>query len=222
MAQSDLQWLKQASRIDVTASAIARHTIPEHELKLLHNQKEYRMITLGNRKEVFQNDIDPSYLINLIEKINLTSHEFKVVSRRPHLTMEIPILFNKEDSLESAEIKSIYMSLAFPSIIDYMKKYNLSGTSSIRHLITVSKLESNNPQPAHVDNKVGVNSFLAMLYINDDYQDGDIYFPDNNISYKPKPGDLVIYPGEVKHGVKASIGNPRYTIGYGLANIDSE
>ena len=35
MAQSVLQWLKQASKIDVTASAIARHTIPEHELKLL-------------------------------------------------------------------------------------------------------------------------------------------------------------------------------------------
>jgi hypothetical protein len=177
------------------------------------------MITISDKIEVFENKIDTNYLINLIEKVNETSHPFKVVERRPHLTMDLPMLFNKEDSLESAEIKAFYMSLAFPSIIDYIKKYNLPGLSSAREEITVSKLHSYSPQLPHVDSNFGTNCFLAMLYINDDYEGGELFFPDHDISYKPKPGDLVIYSGDFKHGVKASIGNPRYTIGYGLADI---
>ena len=52
-----------------------------------------------------------------------------------------------------------------------------------------------------------------VVYINDDYEGGEIYYPDQNIVYKPKRGDLIIHSSEdfCKHGVKEIIFGTRYS-----------
>ena len=179
------------------------------------------MLQLADQIEVFQNTIDVDYIIDLIEKTNINSYPFESVKRRPHLTMEMPIVFDKQDSFESAEIRSFFISLAFPKMTDYIKRHNLKNMSSIKDVVTVSKLSNNMPMDVHVDTKAGVENFLITLYINEDYGGGEIFFPDHNIFYKPKAGDLVMYPGKFKHGVMPSSGSPRYSIAYGVANRSS-
>ncbi|MFM0069328.1 2OG-Fe(II) oxygenase [Paraburkholderia aspalathi] len=56
--------------------------------------------------------------------------------------------------------------------------------------------------------------YASLLYLNDDYEGGNIYFPKENFFPQVQPGDLVLFPGTLDylHGVtKVTIGT-RYTI----------
>jgi hypothetical protein len=57
------------------------------------------------------------------------------------------------------------------------------------------------------------NDIATLVYLNDDYTGGDIYFPKYDISYKPKPGDLLCFPDnpDYVHGVKTIESGTRYT-----------
>ncbi len=57
--------------------------------------------------------------------------------------------------------------------------------------------------------------FATVIYLNDDYAGGEIYWPNQNISHLPKTGDLAIFPGtrEFLHGVRKVTEGTRYTIG---------
>jgi hypothetical protein len=55
--------------------------------------------------------------------------------------------------------------------------------------------------------------YTGLIYINDDYTGGEIYFPNVDLSLKPKAGTLVIFPGTLDylHGVKI-VGGLRHTL----------
>tara|TARA_Y100000287_G_scaffold171762_1_gene158441 strand:- start:1258 stop:1797 length:540 start_codon:yes stop_codon:yes gene_type:complete len=54
----------------------------------------------------------------------------------------------------------------------------------------------------------------GVIYLNDDYQGGETYFPNQNIKIIPKKGKLVLFPSnlEYKHGVTQVIAGDRYTM----------
>ena len=54
----------------------------------------------------------------------------------------------------------------------------------------------------------------AIIYLNNDFEGGELYYPNLHIVVKPEPGLLAIHPGTLKylHGVKPVIGNTRYTL----------
>ena len=56
--------------------------------------------------------------------------------------------------------------------------------------------------------------FGSVLYINNDYQGGEIHYPHLGMSIKPKPGMLAVHPGtlEFLHGVRPVTDGVRYTI----------
>lgn len=37
--------------------------------------------------------------------------------------------------------------------------------------------------------------YAALLYLNDDYEGGEIYFPQYDLHIKPESGDLIFFPG---------------------------
>lgn len=53
----------------------------------------------------------------------------------------------------------------------------------------------------------------TLLYLNDDYEGGEIYFPDYDIYIKPKAGDLVTFPDNPNfvHGVRPISSGVRFT-----------
>jgi hypothetical protein len=57
------------------------------------------------------------------------------------------------------------------------------------------------------------NDIATLVYINDDYEGGEIYFVDHDISIKPKKGDLIAFPDnpDFIHGVRPIISGTRYT-----------
>lgn len=56
-------------------------------------------------------------------------------------------------------------------------------------------------------------AFSMITYINDDYEGGEIHFPNHNISLKPAAGSLVMFPSQEPylHEVKEVISGDRYT-----------
>ena len=67
----------------------------------------------------------------------------------------------------------------------------------------------------HIDD-VGTiyNHISSVLYLNDNYEGGEIFFPQHDITVKPLQGDLICFPGNLnyKHGVKKVDSGFRYTM----------
>ena len=70
--------------------------------------------------------------------------------------------------------------------------------------------------PLHNDS--GINNYFhyrkyaSLLYLNDDYDGGEICIPELNFKHKPKAGQLVSFPGiKYSHSVNKIERNPRYT-----------
>lgn len=86
----------------------------------------------------------------------------------------------------------------------------LSGLATIQRMQPGVELKSHTDQ--HTDPSI---NYATIIYINDDYVDGELFFPNLDISLRPKPGDLLFFPGDEKHehGVKhVGEGPIRYVI----------
>lgn len=53
----------------------------------------------------------------------------------------------------------------------------------------------------------------SLFYINDDYEGGELYFPYQNVQFKPKRGSAYFFPGDMNyvHGVTEILSGFRYT-----------
>jgi len=53
----------------------------------------------------------------------------------------------------------------------------------------------------------------SIIYLNDDYEGGELFFPKYDIFIKPKPGTLIFFPSTnmYAHGVTAVVSGVRYT-----------
>jgi hypothetical protein len=76
---------------------------------------------------------------------------------------------------------------------------HLSGFATIQRMQFGVELKSHTDQ--HTDPSI---QYAAILYLNDDYVDGELIFKNNDLQLRPKPGSLLIFPGneEFEHGVK--------------------
>ena len=54
----------------------------------------------------------------------------------------------------------------------------------------------------------------GLFYLNDDYEGGELYFKNQEIEFKPKPGAAYFFPGDIEysHGVKEITDGIRYVI----------
>ena len=99
------------------------------------------------------------------------------------------------------------LELADPSL-------ELAGFGTLQRMQAGVELKSHTDQ--HTDPSI---RYAAILYINDDYKDGTLFFKNKeNSDLRPKPGTLLIFPGneEYEHGVRTVGEGPiRYvTVGF--------
>lgn len=55
-------------------------------------------------------------------------------------------------------------------------------------------------------------AYGALLYLNDNYVGGEIYYPEIGVEYKPRPGSLMIHYAGLLHGVKPVTEGVRYSM----------
>jgi hypothetical protein len=99
------------------------------------------------------------------------------------------------------------LQLADPSL-------ELAGFGTLQRMQSGVELKSHTDQ--HTDPSI---RYAAILYINDDYKDGTLFFKNKeNSDLRPMPGTLLIFPGneEYEHGVRPVGEGPiRYvTVGF--------
>lgn len=86
----------------------------------------------------------------------------------------------------------------------------LSGLATIQRMQPGIDLKSHTDQ--HTDPSI---RYAAIVYINDDYKDGELFFKNMDLKIRPKPKTLLIFPGNEKyeHGVETvSEGPIRYVL----------
>ena len=86
---------------------------------------------------------------------------------------------------------------------------------------TIYKADVGDLMPPHYD--LGGNSLVRygiVIYINDNYEGGEIYYPKLKVSLKPKSGSIIFHPSTIKytHGVKPVVSGTRYS----MANFIAE
>ena len=70
----------------------------------------------------------------------------------------------------------------------------------------IQRLYPGVPLIAHYDQYTDESIvYAAIIYVNDDYVDGELFFTHKNFKIKPKAGSMIIFPGteEFHHGVIA-------------------
>jgi len=117
-----------------------------------------------------------------------------------------------------------------PEIYQIIDKYIYKMKDTIQSIFglevsvrppVIMKWRPGTEQKPHADKQLNdgkPNAFIdydinSLFYYNDDFDGGDLYYPDHGITVRPKPGLAVIHPGDVNylHGVTMVTRGERYT-----------
>lgn len=87
----------------------------------------------------------------------------------------------------------------------HAQKWNVGGFANPH-----SDNSDNHGEP----NAFEINKYVGILYLNEDYDGGELYFPDHDIEFKPNAFSYYVFPGGVEniHGVKEITSGTRYTM----------
>jgi len=103
--------------------------------------------------------------------------------------------------------------------IEYAKEYNLTDRKELNDLVistydlaTIQHLDL----PMHIDVLEDREEYSILIYYNDNYESGELHFPEQQIKFKPKAGSIVIFPSgqEFPHEALAASNNKYFTLHY--------
>jgi hypothetical protein len=92
-------------------------------------------------------------------------------------------------------VNSVIANMKFCASL-YQKHKNLDGEVNIATDAAIKKYNVGTEMGPHADQNDGNTQlrFSIVAYLNDDYEGGELEFPNHNISLKPKAGSIVIFP----------------------------
>jgi hypothetical protein len=122
----------------------------------------------------------------------------------------------------------IFSEFSFPKECkSILKKYRIKSHAQVKKIYGDTLLANSMNQhivkwpegpgmEEHIDDEAKERShyhIASVLYLNDNYDGGEINFPQHNLSIKPKKGDLLIFPGNQNyaHEVKEILSGERFT-----------
>jgi len=118
---------------------------------------------------------------------------------------------SKQMPNEIVKILSKIFQIAYKNFI---MLYDVDVSFPENDLFNIVKFEQGYAMHLHVDTlSVSALHLASVYYINDDYSGGEINFPDHNLTIKPDPNSLLLFPGNENywHETLEVVGNNRYT-----------
>ena len=163
-------------------------------MTILENNKDYGIKIFEN----FITDEDCNYLMNFLDNINDNSvdvYDVRKITLRP----------------ESEIIKNVLLKVLDKVKKDF-KNNNLFITSYM-----ISSYEPGYSMGVHLDTEDSreCNKISMVLYLNNNFEGGDIIFPMINFRHSPKAKELVCFlsePRENVHGVEVIESGKRYVM----------
>ncbi len=98
---------------------------------------------------------------------------------------------------------------------------NIKSREQTMHLL---KYDESGHLPAHQDQGVSSRVLSVLLYLNDDYEGGEIEFRHSNLKFKPEAGSVLFFPSNFLyvHEVYPVTKGPRYALPNWYHNIPFE
>ena len=95
---------------------------------------------------------------------------------------------------------------------------NIKSREAKMHML---KYQESGYLPAHQDQGVSSRVLSVLLYLNDDYEGGDIEFKHSGVKIKPKAGSILFFPSNFLyvHEVHPVTKGPRYALPNWYHNI---
>lgn len=95
---------------------------------------------------------------------------------------------------------------------------------SREHTMHLLKYENSGHLPAHQDQGVSSRVLSVLVYLNDDYEGGDIEFRHSGLRFKPEAGSVLFFPSNFLyvHEVYPVTKGPRYALPNWYHNIPFE
>lgn len=94
---------------------------------------------------------------------------------------------------QNTELHSEILEIFLKSINEYGKRYT-SLSISIGEKLRVARYNVGGHYSPHVDSGDGSRTLSGLMYLNDDFEGGELHFPIQDITIKPKPGMVVLFP----------------------------
>lgn len=103
--------------------------------------------------------------------------------------------------------------LGKPGLLDLINAELNCGADRISRTM-VSRYSFGSHIRPHSDTGFFDTSRLAtiVLYLNSDFEGGNIYFPDLGLDLRPETGDLLTFYSEFKHGVAPIVAGHRFSL----------
>jgi hypothetical protein len=171
--------------------------------------------------EFFEKVGNSSKNIKLISNF-LSNDEIKYLLNNVDENRKVSFESQKDDSDNAINWMHIYTGIEDRFDIrgrvgyEIVKAYNFNRIKPKEPQLSVAKWETGTKLTLHVDDLgyVTDNHIPTLIYLNDDYEGGEISFATHDITIKPKVGDLLIFPGNMHyaHEVKEVISGTRYTL----------
>jgi len=128
--------------------------------------------------------------------------------------------FNMFDNITDADrSNSKICSIIAHNVISIGEEYSLASGIDLGYLpvyFGINKYNNGVHMGAHVDAYDGAqdtSTVSMVVYLNDDYEGGEIEFPDHRISLKPEAGSVVVFASEgVLHDPKPTISGTKYMV----------
>jgi hypothetical protein len=155
-------------------------------------------------------------LVDSIESLNSKSvslwHTWYAGHHEEHIYGDIKYmkrsLYSEEDADKIEKCKFVIESLCdymaecakqYGNIFNLPSDYIDYATSILKHentIIGVNKYNENSHMGPHVDlnDRNKYLQYTVVVYLNDDYEGGELYFPNHDIKVKPKAGSIAMYP----------------------------
>jgi hypothetical protein len=171
-----------------------------------------RFTKLGEDIWVYHNFLSQDEINKILNKIS-TSDELLWNGGHPEKKCTVSLLEANIISKRIQELLPDNLKVHAHSSITRLKVGDDHGVHSDNHdfldVRNLSKLVKDNDCFILTDNNV----YGMVVYINDDYDGGEIYYTKQNLVYKPKAGDFVVHSAEdhCEHGVYPVKTNVRYS-----------
>lgn len=96
-----------------------------------------------------------------------------------------------------------------------------NNIKSREHTMHLLRYDQSGYLPAHQDQGVSSRVLSVLLYLNDDYEGGEITFRQSNLTLKPEPGSVLFFPSNFLyvHEVAPVTKGPRYALPNWYHNI---
>jgi len=116
-------------------------------------------------------------------------------SKRQSEFLNLTDIHGKHPHPITSKLFEDFHMLVTESAQEYMTRYNIRENCYNNSDYQLLRYKEGDQYPLHYDGPTETGRHIsAILYVNDDYEGGELVFPLHNIWIKPKAGTLVMFP----------------------------